>query len=315
MLAPILHLEKPRDFDSFWQSQLEKSNQIPLHVHWISETLYTEEIVMKHFSIVGFTRNLLHGYVLMPKRAKDRPCIVTNHGYMYNGGQPIEHLHFVEDGYCVVTYDVRGQSGLSVDNFNYGSGDHRLMTRGIKDINQYYMMHVYMDALRVVQFAKSLDQVDNQKIIVHGASQGGGIALAVAALDQSVILSLADVPSYSYLPGRLATRNGSISEIASFIDEGHLSTNEALKTLNYIDLVHHASNIVSPVIISTGGQDFICPEAYFMPTYHKIQSEKRLYQYPNAGHEGGGSIHLHIKRTWIKEHLYECQASTRNTDN
>lgn len=315
MLMPIVNLEKPQDFESFWQQKIEKLNLIPLNLEWISVESLTDSVIMKRFSCQGFTGNRLFGYVLSKMDGKNLPCVVTHHGYMYHAGQPHEHMPFIEDGYVVIAYDFRGQSGLSTDDFKYQTGHSKLMTKGIHDPNQYYMVHVYMDALRIVDVARHLENVDPQKLMIHGGSQGGGVALAVAALDSNVYLTLADVPSYSYLPGRLETRNGSIAEIAQYIDEGHITKEQALKTLSYIDLVHHAKNIKSPVIASTGGKDMICPEAYFMPTYQFIPTEKSLYQYPEAGHEGGGNTHLEIKRNWIKEHIREHQQLNQNTHN
>lgn len=315
MLAPITTLEKPKDFDAFWQNKIENSKQISLDIKWISHESISESVDLKRFTCQGFTHNLLHGYVIYPKHGKNLPCVVTHHGYMYHKGHPSEHMHFVEDGYAVVSYDVRGQSGLSKDDFDYGSGNSKLMTKGIHDPHQYYMVHVYMDAFRIMDLAKHLEFVDSKKLISHGGSQGGGVALAIAALDPKVFLTCADVPSYSYLKGRLATRNGSIGEVSEYVDSGMITQEEALKTLQYIDLIHHAQNIKSPVIASTGGIDMICPEAYFIPTYQSILTEKILYQYPNAGHEGGGSIHLNIKRTWIKEHIREHQQLDQNTHN
>jgi cephalosporin-C deacetylase len=314
MLKDITTLVKPSDFDAFWTSQIKKMKSMPQTVTWISEE-HLDDVIIKRFSCLGFTNNKIYGYVLMPTKGENFPCVVTHHGYMYHAGHYTEHLHFVEDGYMVVAYDFRGQSGSSRDDFIYHSGDHHLMTKGIKDIHEYYMMHVYMDALRIVDVARHFEKVNPKYMISHGGSQGGGVALAVAALDSQISLTLADVPSYSYLPGRLETRNGSIAEIAQWIDQGHITQENALKTLSYIDLVHHASRIQSPVIISTGGKDMICPEAYFMPTYEAILTEKSLYQYPEAGHEGGGDIHLGIKREWIKEHIREHQQLDQNTHN
>jgi cephalosporin-C deacetylase len=314
MLKDIMPLEKPSDFDTFWASQMNKVKSMPQDVIWISEE-HLDDVTIKRFSCLGFTHNRIYGYVMMPKHGDHFPCVVTHHGYRYHSGHYSEHLHFVEDGYMVLSYDFRGQSGLSKDDFPYQSGDFHLMTKGIHDIHEYYMMHVYMDAIRMIDLARHLPYVNPKYIINHGGSQGGGVALAVAALDQDIFVTLADVPSYSYLPGRLETRNGSVAEIATWIDQGKITKENALKTLSYIELIHHAPSITSPVIVSTGGKDMICPEAYFMPTYHAIQSEKLLYQYPEAGHEGGEDIHLSIKRQWIKEHIREHQQLDQNTHN
>lgn len=303
MLAHVGVLLPPEGLSDFWKRKKHLSDQIPIELKWHHEETIGSSVVVRHFSITGFTGNRVYGYVMMPLSRDQIPCVIHHHGYMYHGGDIREHMPFVEDGYAVITFDFRGQSGKSIDNMTYEHGDHRLMTRGIDHPDHYYMVYAYMDAYRILQMAKTLDEIDRTRLIIHGVSQGGGVALAVSALDDSVFLTLADVPSYSYLPGRLETRNGSIAEIASYVDEGKIGKEVALHTLNHIDIVHLSPWITSPVIVSTGLKDHVCPDAYFMPSYERIHTEKLIYRYPEAGHEGGGDVHLQIKRAWIKEHL------------
>jgi len=86
-----------------------------------------------------------------------------------------------------------------------------------------------------MDLARHLEFIDSKKLISHGGSQGGGVALAIAALDPKVFLTCADVPSYSYLKGRLATRNGSIGEVNEYVDSGMITQEEALNLMAKID--------------------------------------------------------------------------------
>lgn len=76
------------------------------------------------------------------------------------------------------------------------------MTRGIRSRESYYYKRLYVDAVRAVSAAKQLPNVDPDRVGVHGASQGGGIALAVAALRHDVNALAAFVPFLCDFPRR-----------------------------------------------------------------------------------------------------------------
>ncbi len=69
------------------------------------------------------------------------------------------------------------------------------MTRGVLDPETYYYRRLYVDAVRAVETAAAHPQVDADRICVSGASQGGGLSLAAAALAPELVrLCHADIP-------------------------------------------------------------------------------------------------------------------------
>ena len=82
--------------------------------------------------------------------------------------------------------DARGQGG------GYAGGDTGdpvgsggptqpgFLTRGLESPETYYYRRVFVDAVRAVQVLRGYALVDAARVAVVGASQGGGIALAVA---------------------------------------------------------------------------------------------------------------------------------------
>src|SRR6266851_2312235 len=65
------------------------------------------------------------------------------------------------------------------------------MTQGIRDPQDYYYRHAYADAVRALELLANRDEVDEKRLAVTGFSQGGGMALAVAALSERPILAMA----------------------------------------------------------------------------------------------------------------------------
>lgn len=293
--------QKPEQFDAFWRHAKDELRQIPFGYQLYKR--YAKEGIdeIGEFSYFGAKNERIFGFYLKHQSEK-RPTILMFHGYGWHKGSPEDYDDWYKLGVNVFAIDIRGQKGLTKDVYPYSEGDHRLMTRGLLHKEHYYLKHVYQDGIQLIDLVKSLDFVDAEKIILHGASQGGGIACALAGLKE-VFLTFADVPSYSYFEGRIQTRNGSVREIADFIHEKKLDQKKVLDQLAYFDLIHFAPSIKAPIIASVGLKDDICPAIYFMPAYHLINTEKKLYEYPNAGHEGGSQVHHLIKLNILKERL------------
>ena len=69
-----------------------------------------------------------------------------------------------------------------------------LLTHNIVDRNTYSYRGFYMDAIRVIDFLLSRDEVDGERIGVTGGSQGGGLAIATAALRPEIRAAVVAAP-------------------------------------------------------------------------------------------------------------------------
>jgi len=119
----------------------------------------------------------------------------------YNGGRGLahEHVFWACAGYAHMVVDTRGQgsgwtTGATSDPIGGGPAQPGFLTRGIDDPHEHYYRRVFTDAVRAVEVLRGHPAVDSGQITVTGGSQGGGIALAVAALGPGVGAVLPDVP-------------------------------------------------------------------------------------------------------------------------
>lgn len=296
------HLDKENEqFDAFWRHASMELKQMPFG--FVQDKIYQTN----HFNQVcdfhyyGAKREKIYGFYLAHMDSK-RPTVLMFHGYGWHKGEPEDFLDWYQLGVNVFSIDIRGQRGLTKDSFPYSEGDQRLMTRGLNHPENYYLKHVYQDGMQFIDLVKTLPFVDESKVILNGASQGGGIVFALAGL-KDVYLTFADVPSYSYFRGRIDTKNGSVREIADFIIEHKIDKEKVIEKLQYFDLIHFAKRIKCPIIASVGLKDDICPAKYFMPAYDALLVDKKLYEYKDAGHEGGSAIHHQIKLNHLKKIL------------
>ncbi len=91
--------------------------------------------------------------------------------------------------------------GRTQDQVPYETTQHEApFGRGILKKEDFYMKRLVADSLRTLEVLQQIPEIDPQRIILRGGSQGGGIALLVNALTNvPIFATFADVPSHSIL--------------------------------------------------------------------------------------------------------------------
>jgi cephalosporin-C deacetylase len=316
---PLEHLEQylpPRDehadFDTFWQETLAKVRQHPLNpvferVNYGLQTVETYDVTFS-----GFGGQPIKGWLLLPSsRIEPLPCVVEYVGYGGGRGLAIEWLQWSAVGYAHVIMDTRGQgsawrSGDTPDPEIVGSNPQYpgFMTRGVLDRNTYYYRRVFSDAIRAIVAAKQHPAVDSSRIAVTGHSQGGGIALAAAALTDNITALMVDVPFLCHY--RSATEiadSGPYTEIARYCAIHRDKVDAVFKTLSYFDGVNFAARCNAPVLFSVGLMDNNCPPRTVFAVYNHYGGEKQIKVWPYNSHEGGQSFHEIEKIQFLQSRL------------
>lgn len=287
-------LTKRADFDKFWRGTIEESRAVPLESQIIEYDYPSPFAKVYDITYNGFDRTRIHGWYMYPKFVDRRnmPCIVSYHGYGGNRGRPAAFMQWLMAGFAVISIDCRDQNGDTGSRAVYSSGSTQsAVCKGILDKNEYYFRSVYMDCMRAIDFAYTRDEIDKGRIIVEGSSQGGALAMAVAALDRRVYASLADVPSNSNIEKRIEGFHGSFSSVSDYLKVHPDKIETVYETLSYFDTMNMADKIECYVLASVGLQDNVCPAKLYFATYNRIPGEKHIEVYPFNGHEGGGAIH------------------------
>jgi cephalosporin-C deacetylase len=304
--------ERP-DFDAFWQRTLAESAGCDLDV-LLQRVEHPGLKLVEGYDITfgGYRGQPVRGWFLRPAGAcGPLPCLVHFQGYGGGRGLVIDWLHYPVAGMAVLVMDTRGQGsawspGVTADPEGSGPAANGMMTRGIDSPDSYYYRRVYVDAVRAVAAAGSIDGVDASRIGVTGCSQGGGIAIAAAALmPKQAKLLMADVP---FLCGfRRATEiinTNPYAEISTYCKCHRDRVEQVFETLSYFDGVNLARRIEARSLFSAALMDDICPPSTVFAAYNNIPHDRkdiRVYSY--NGHEGGASFQLMEKLTFATRYL------------
>jgi len=285
--------QEPPDLDQWWQARLKaaRAAAAPPQVTPYLPDVYGEMTAFDvQFSGAGGDR--IRAWYLRPRAAcsTDLPLVVRFVGYGGGRGLPADHSLLPSIGLAAFVMDVRGQGGrwtIGVTG-DAGSGPEysAVMTRGIADPEQYYFTRLYVDAVRAVETAREMAGVDATRIAVSGSSQGGGLALAAAALvGQAVRVCHADVPFLCDI-GHAVTLSSRMpyAEVAEFLAQQVDLVPAALDTLRYVDCALLARRITASCLLSVGLMDEICPPSTVFAAYNEITAPKDIAVFPFGVH-------------------------------
>jgi len=173
------------------------------------------------------------------------------------------------------------------------------MTRGIDSPDAYYYRRVLTDAALLIEVVAGFGLADGP-LIVAGGSQGGGIALATAALSPHVDALLSDVPFLCHFERSVRlTDDYPYREIADYLRVHRPVDDRVFTTLSYVDGVNFAKRATPPALFSVGLMDTVCPPSTVFAAYNWYRGQADILQYPFNGHEGGGGHHFLAQLEWL----------------
>lgn len=289
--APEQHLSSqsmPDDFVDFWRSSLESAVRQGWAPRLGGRDHGTASVEVKEIVFSGDGGNPIRGWLKRRRGITDRlPAIVRFTGYGAGSGAPTDDLTWAEAGFAELVMDTRGQGdGGTADGSFAGPG---FLTRGIAAPESYYYRRVFVDAASAVAAIRRLSGVDPARVATLGNSQGGGIAVAAAALDGGVGLVLAQAPFLADIPWALRVgAQGPWRELERLSREDARAEEWIAETLPYFDVVNHARLLSAPLGLSCGLDDDIVPPETTFAVHQAAGSRSRIHAWPGAGHEAGG---------------------------
>ena len=303
---------EPDDFDDFWRSTLARARAAarPPQLEPVDSGLVTVDVRDLTFS--GFDGQPVRGWVIVPRGIPGPlPAVVEFIGYGGGRGLPHEWLSWSAAGYVHLVMDTRGQgsngwrTGATSDPDAGGPATPGFLTRGIGDPADYFYRRLFTDAVRAVDVARELPEVDGSKVVVAGGSQGGAVAIAAAGLAGSVAAALVDVPFLCDIRRATQVTDASpYSELVTYCRTHRDQVEQVFRTLSYVDGVNLAARATAPALFSVALMDLTCPPSTVFAAYNTWSSgDKEITVWPYNGHEGGAGFQVGAQIRWLRERL------------
>jgi cephalosporin-C deacetylase len=290
--APVL----PTDFETFWQEARTELNGIAPEFKLTPTPQYSTaktDVFEVEMRSIGNIR--VRGYYAQPKNKTNLPALLHVQGYSsvmlpFDVDQPMAQFFL----------NIRGH-GNSQSDLNPGFPG--FLLKGLDSAKTYIYRGAYMDCIRAVDFLASRSEIDSTRIGVEGASQGGALSFAVAALDKRIKLCAPDVPFLSDFRHYFQIAPWPAMEFKTHSVLHFKKMETIYSVLDYFDIKHLTPMITCPVIMGVGLYDPTCPPAINFAAYNNLNSVDKEYRlYPTAGHSLPPS-HYEVKRNWIFKHF------------
>jgi cephalosporin-C deacetylase len=310
-------VQRPADFDAFWDDVLAKAARIPLNATVTPSPLRSTAEVDTfevHYDSLDGVR--IAGWYCVPtvgqavslpetglRQAESLPhslpAILSVPGYISDPPIPRQ---WARKGYAVFSVAPRGKVR---SNRHYNPGYPGLLTHNIVDRHTYAYRGFYIDAARGVDFLLSRPEVDPQRLGVTGSSQGGALTLTTAALRPEIRAAAAGAP---YLCGFMdaieLTDAYPYYEINDYLHLYPERTAAVRETLAYFDGINFAPRITCPILVNVGLQDNVCPPETGYAMFAGLASrEKELCAYDGYGHDAGSPVHSGKIDAFFERHL------------
>lgn len=307
---PDLHV--PADFDAFWAETLEQSRAAADEPVLTRVDSPVTELDLFDLSFTGFAGEPIRAWIAAPRGAVHAPAVIEYRGYSFGRGVPGERVNWAICGYVHVVMDNRGQGSLlgnggdTPDPHGSGQAAPGFVTRGLSDPREHFYRRLFTDAALLVDAVRALPLVDPNRVAVTGVSQGGGTAIAAAALAPELVAAvMPDMPFLCDIPGSLrAATVTPMLDLVHYLSVQRAQVDRALRTLSYLDVATLATRATAPALFSVGLRDDVVPAATVYAAFNRYGGEDReLAVYPYNGHEGGLEYHWLRQAEWLAPRL------------
>lgn len=297
----VCSLVKPDDFDGFWAEVMGDSNRVdPDYLVERDDLRSTDEVEVYQvfYNSIGSIR--VSGWYAKPLDNTNKlPAMVLLPGYQSDPPIPKD---WAKKGYACFSVSPRGKVR---SRSQFDPGYPGLLTHGITSRDEYSYKGFYVDAWKAVDFLKTCEEVDENRIGVTGSSQGGGLTVILAAMRSEIKAAAAGAP---YLCGFMdaiqLTNTYPYQEINDYLRIHPEERSLVRDTLAYFDVISFADKVTCPIIVNIGLQDNVCPPETGYELFERILStDKRLYEYDGHGHDAGEYLHNTIIQTFFERQL------------
>jgi cephalosporin-C deacetylase-like acetyl esterase len=289
--------DRQPDFEEFWsKAKIDLKNVDPRYKLIRVDSLCTPSRNIYLVEMRSLGDVLIRGWYSVPAAPGKYPAILQVQGY-----SSTIFPSYVNYGDDIIGFgiNIRGH-GNSKDDVNPGFPGYLLYHLDNKD--EYIYRGAYMDCLRAVDFLFSRNEVDTSRVGVEGASQGGALTFATAALaGKRIAVCAPQVPFLSDFPVYFKVAGWPGNEFTNYVEvEKKQSWEQVYRTLSYFDIKNLAPMIKAPMLMGVGLCDEVCPPVINFSAFNNVQAEKRYLVYPEAGHSLPDP-HYALKMKWFRE--------------
>jgi cephalosporin-C deacetylase len=277
----------------------QPENLNPFDFRWDSHVILTGLTVRKVL-FRSYDGQEVGGLLQVPRfSGMDRlPLLVHYAGY---GGEVLIDSDFVTAGFAVFNFSHRGMLMGSKGFDRYSPTP--LLVQHVEDKDRYMYRSIVIDSLLAIKGMSKIEKVDPGRLGVMGTSQGGALAVIVAALSPRVKAAACDLPWLTDYDDILNHDVGGLyKELKEFLRRYPEKKKEVAQTLGYFDTLFFADGVQCPVLMSLGESDPVAPAPAVRKLFQRLPGIKTLLEIPGMGHERS-TLFRYLAQKWFNYFL------------
>ncbi|MEM9919484.1 MAG: Ig-like domain-containing protein [Bacteroidota bacterium] len=272
--------DEPSDFDSYWQNQKSALAAIPLDAQ-LSPYTSTAYATTYRVNLASIDNRRVYGYISIPNGNGPFPAVLSlpSFGSQPNVVTPAPDI--AERGGAIsLTISIHN---AEPDQFDPTSYQPDVLT----DQNQLYGRYALLAGIRAIDYLFSRNDFDGKSLAVNGVSQGGGLAVMLAGIDNRVQLMVQSNASHCQHSGLQYDR---ASGFPFYLDRSRTTVGTAaheratLDATAYLDVVHFAKRYNGPSLSVISYEDETCPAATVFAAFNQLQGQKILLNARDLDH-------------------------------
>ncbi|MCS7205888.1 MAG: acetylxylan esterase [Leptospiraceae bacterium] len=281
-------IEMPENFDTFWEEEILKLKKRPLEP--IQKLRLKTNIAKESFYDIqfrGHLDNYIQGYLILPRKLKKVPLIITLHDYWKEftllnemnqmiSSQNIAHLHLYLQPQEILQQIHEEEKDDPKKEFLFPT----LFLDAYKQSTSHdYGVFLVLDVLRSIDFIRLNKNIEHTKVGILGRGLGANLAIFAAALRPESIKVLAlERPSLVWMEYFIKYSHSQLSkEYQKILQSKKQKVKKIIDSHSiYNDALLVANKIKVPTLISVGMEDEEHPSYCAFGFFNSIQTDKYM---------------------------------------
>ncbi len=277
----IMPLEPgPADFDAFWSAAIAERFSNPINPQVIFDSSVVGGTIYR-INIANINNRRMYGYISIPNGTGPFPAVITLPPAGTDVGIAIKETFLMEQGKMIsLSLNIHNAEPDAIDPNAY-------LPNELIDRDNYYYKHAVVGIMRFIDYLFTRNDFDGENLILTGNSQGGGLSLMVAGLDDRVKAIAISNPAMCQHTGLVHQKASSYpfyAHASRALNTDFSISQAAVNASKYYDAIYFAQRYKGPCLTTVSYDDMICPAATVFAAYNQIRGPKVLVHSQNYGH-------------------------------
>ncbi|MDZ7880690.1 MAG: acetylxylan esterase [Saprospiraceae bacterium] len=257
---------EPADFDSFWAAQKTLLAAVPMNVN-VQVRDSSATVIRYAIDMALSDGKRAYGYLNVPRGQGYYPALISLPAFGNIENMLDDHVQYSERGGVISVF-------LSIHaNLPSQAGPHNYLMIGVDEPATYYYKHIMLAVIRTIDYLQTRTDFSGQVGIV-GVSQGAGLAILAAGIEQRISLLVNAFPALCGHPNSKYNKPSGFPSYWNLARGLNLDQNRVLNTVKYYDAVTAAKRFRGVSWTMNAFRDETCNPATVYEAFNQLKGQK-----------------------------------------